>query len=69
MLCKLHFLVNITVLSIQNSMVSPFNEANDTTAKAKPGKPNQRGSLSTLDLLLQTSLDQLLFILKILITF
>jgi len=37
--------------------------------KAAPGKPYRRGRFSTVDLLVQTTLDPLLFILEILIFF
>jgi len=33
--------------------------------KAKPGKPYWRGKISTVDFLVQTSLDQLLFLLEL----
>ncbi len=39
------------------------------SASLKPGKPNWKGRISTVDFLLLTSLVQLIFILKILFTF
>ncbi len=45
-------------------------EADETVKDChQPGKPNWRGRLSTLDLLVRTSLDQMLLTLKILFTF
>jgi hypothetical protein len=52
-----------------HSMKTSFPLKNLLLSSLKPGNPYSRGRLSTIDLLVQTNLDHLIVLMKILFTF